>query len=128
MLRLLEPEDSALQLLQEVTLGISGLEKALDDIHIKTSKLRCVVLLQPDPAEGAGVRVHRRTGQMSGRNVVHKSTSLRGKGGTYPAQSGYIPLHDNLYKLAGRKNIVRGRMAVLYAIDSLHSSGIIDLS
>ena len=85
-------------------------------------------LLQPDPAENAGVRVHRRTGQMSGRNVLHKSTSLRGKGGAYPVVSGYVPLHDDLYKLAGRKNIVRGRMAVLYAIDSLLSSGIIDLS
>ena len=72
--------------------------------------------------------VHGRTGQMSGRNLVHKGTSLREKGGTYPAQSGYIFLHDDLYKLAGRKNIVRGRMAVLYAIDSLLSSGIIDLS
>ena len=49
MLRLLEPEDSALQFLQEVVLGISGLEKALDDIHIKTSKLRCVVFVTARP-------------------------------------------------------------------------------
>ena len=52
--------------------------------------MRCVVLLQPDPAAGAGVQVQGRTGQVSGRNQNHKNTSLRGTVGyirTVPDES-----------------------------------------